>query len=458
MERKNLLIFIVSLVLVVLSSGRLGAARSIEFFVLVPPEQMLENVRKVAVLDFIGTGRYWRVADGIKASDYIVASLLEKSRGMHDIQKESTLDKLSPLNRKWGRKWNRNKGKIRVLSKLLPFGKKAKKIVNGENIKGRTFQDGVTTDFYEVVERSRIQQVLKEQNFSNSDLVDPEQAAQLGKILGVDAVIFGSGEVSEYYRYRATVTLSMRIVEVKSAKILGQKVVTKTVGYSSEVPTGEAVREKAIEEAAREAVIYFTPCFSLQKIDFQKLKLKKYRSDSQKAMELLERGDLGRALAIYTSIVDRDPYNHRALYMQGVVYELASDYDRALEQYNMAYQVFDEADQYHEAIIRTEGQQNLWKVLNRNGVPIPTRNLLLSKRELERAGKPKVRLKGNSKIRIPVYTSPGNSEVMMNVPGGISMELISVENNFFKVKLITGKEGYVNNKDVENSRELTQKR
>jgi tetratricopeptide (TPR) repeat protein len=299
-----------------------------------------------------------------------------------------------------------------------------------------------------------VQQVLKEQNFSNSDLVDPEQAAQLGKILGVDAVVFGSGEVSEYYHYRATVTLSMRIVEVKSAKILGQKVVTKTVGYSSEVPTGEAVREKAIEEAAREAVIYFTPSFSLQKIDFQELKLKKYKSDSKKAIKLLGRGDLGRALAIYTSIVDRDPYNHRALYMQGVVYELASNYNQALERYNMAYQVYDEADQYHEAIVRTEGQQNLWKVLNRNGRRMPVKNLLLSTGAVATAGKSKVKLKGSSKIRIPVYASPGNSEVMMNVPGGISMELVSVENNFFKVKLIKGKEGYVNSKDVKNSKDL----
>lgn len=458
MKRKNLLIFIVSLVLVLFSSGRLDAARSIEFFVLVPPEQMLENVSKIAVLDFTGTSRYWRVADGIKASDYIVEFLLEKSRGIHDIQKEGTLDKLAPLSRKWSGKLKRNEGKIGAISKILRFGKKKKKFFDGKTIEGRTFQEGVTTDFYELVERSRVQQVLKEQNFSNSDLVDPEQAAQLGKILGVDAVVFGSGEVSEYYRYRATVTLSMRIVEVKSAKILGQKVVTKTVGYSSEVPTGEAVREKAVEEAAREVVIYFTPSFSLQKIDFQELKLKKYKSDSQKAIKLLGRGDLGRALAIYTSIVDRDPYNHRALYMQGVVYELASNYNQALERYNMAYQVYDEADQYHEAIVRTEGQQNLWKVLNRNGRRIPVKNLLLSKGEVENAGKSKVKLKGTSKIRIPVYASPGNNEVMMNVPGGISMELVSVENNFFKVKLIKGKEGYVNSKDVKNSNDLTQKR
>ncbi|MCP5103451.1 MAG: hypothetical protein GY950_08740, partial [bacterium] len=329
-----------------------------------------------------------------------------------------------------------------------PFGKKAKNLVFGKNIKGRTFQEGVTTDFYEVVERSRIQGVLKEQDFSNSGMVDPEQAAQLGKVLGVDAVIFGTGEVSAHNRYQATATLSMRIVDTNTAKILGQKVITKITRLSSEAPSTEAVREKAIEEAANEAVMYFTPFFSLQKINFQQLKRKEYKADSKKAIKFLGRGELHKSLAIYTSIVDRDPYNHKAVYMQGVVYELASNYDKALERYNMAYQVFDESDQYHEAIVRTESQQNLWKILNRNGVRMNIKNLLLSKREVEDAGKRKIRIKGNSKTRVPVYDSPGKGTILMKIPGGLSMPLIDRESDFYKVKLITGEEGYIHVKDA----------
>jgi curli biogenesis system outer membrane secretion channel CsgG len=49
-------------------------------------------------------------------------------------------------------------------------------------------QDGTVT----VVERAAIDKVIAEQNLSNSDRADPQTAAKLGKILGVDAIIFGT--------------------------------------------------------------------------------------------------------------------------------------------------------------------------------------------------------------------------------------------------------------------------
>jgi curli biogenesis system outer membrane secretion channel CsgG len=43
-----------------------------------------------------------------------------------------------------------------------------------------------------VVERSAIDKIVKEQNFSNSDRADPATAARIGKLAGVDAMIIGS--------------------------------------------------------------------------------------------------------------------------------------------------------------------------------------------------------------------------------------------------------------------------
>src|SRR5258706_34294 len=45
---------------------------------------------------------------------------------------------------------------------------------------------------YSVIERNALDKVLKEQNFSNSDRADPNSAAKLARILGVDAIIIGS--------------------------------------------------------------------------------------------------------------------------------------------------------------------------------------------------------------------------------------------------------------------------
>ena len=45
---------------------------------------------------------------------------------------------------------------------------------------------------YRVVDRNTMDKILKEQNFSNSDRVDPATAAKIGHILGVNCIIVGS--------------------------------------------------------------------------------------------------------------------------------------------------------------------------------------------------------------------------------------------------------------------------
>ena len=49
-------------------------------------------------------------------------------------------------------------------------------------------QDGT----YSVIERQAMDKILREQNFSNSDRADPNSAAKIGKLLGVDAIIVGA--------------------------------------------------------------------------------------------------------------------------------------------------------------------------------------------------------------------------------------------------------------------------
>ena len=45
---------------------------------------------------------------------------------------------------------------------------------------------------YSVIERKALDKIMAEQNFSNSDRADPNSAAKIGKLLGVDAIIVGS--------------------------------------------------------------------------------------------------------------------------------------------------------------------------------------------------------------------------------------------------------------------------
>ncbi|MDK2931590.1 MAG: hypothetical protein PWR07_1721 [Bacillota bacterium] len=50
----------------------------------------------------------------------------------------------------------------------------------------------VQTGQFEVIERERLEQIMQEQGFGATGLVDPSSAAQIGKLLGVQAMIMGS--------------------------------------------------------------------------------------------------------------------------------------------------------------------------------------------------------------------------------------------------------------------------
>ena len=49
----------------------------------------------------------------------------------------------------------------------------------------------LTTEYYEIIERDRLRSVLEEQNLGQTGVVNEETAVEIGKLLGVDALIFG---------------------------------------------------------------------------------------------------------------------------------------------------------------------------------------------------------------------------------------------------------------------------
>ena len=62
----------------------------------------------------------------------------------------------------------------------------------GEGITNMLVTELVRNGTYAVIERQALDQVLREQNFQTSGRADPSSAAQIGKLLGVDAVIIGA--------------------------------------------------------------------------------------------------------------------------------------------------------------------------------------------------------------------------------------------------------------------------
>jgi len=62
----------------------------------------------------------------------------------------------------------------------------------GKGIADLIVEKLVASGKYSVIERKALDKILTEQNLSNSDRVDANSAARIGRVLGVDAIIMGS--------------------------------------------------------------------------------------------------------------------------------------------------------------------------------------------------------------------------------------------------------------------------
>src|SRR5690348_6714360 len=122
----------------VLVAGPPVAYKKTRVFVLVPPEQILPGVRKLAVLDFAGQG-----ADGRSFADVVTSKLFEKQRGIQLIRTTSLFGALKHTQ------------------------------------EGKTLQQGAFTDVFVLIERNRLAQVVQEQRLAQSGLLDAAQAAQV---------------------------------------------------------------------------------------------------------------------------------------------------------------------------------------------------------------------------------------------------------------------------------------
>jgi len=70
-----------------------------------------------------------------------------------------------------------------------------------------------------VLERSKVDQVLNEQNFGASGRVDPTSAAQVGKVLGAQVLIFG--DITEYSEHQSSVGGGFNVLKNLTGQVAG---------------------------------------------------------------------------------------------------------------------------------------------------------------------------------------------------------------------------------------------
>lgn len=100
---------------------------------------------------------------------------------------------------------------------------------------------------YAIVERSLIDKVLQEANFSNSDAVDESQATQLGKLAGADKVV-----LTVISRFDNRCMMSIKMIDVESATI--DKQISKLVEISSLLDVTEPLTLAILGKADANAI------------------------------------------------------------------------------------------------------------------------------------------------------------------------------------------------------------
>ncbi len=397
------------------------------------PEIELHGVKKIAVLDFRPTSPGSAEA-GRYIADKMIEYILTEDRGIREI-----------------------KGGLLT-----------------SDIEGKTLIKGLTTKCFSVVERSRLESVLAEQSMTDLGLVDDAQAAKLGKILGVDVLIYGdvsdvrqdktitenrSRNGQRYTVYctvrEVTISASMRVVDTETGEIIGTKRLSQKADDKACQGSGATLRDgsEMAGTCASNLAWFFTnqinPWYAVGEFELDKIKAKEFKDEAKDAAEAAEGLEIDRAYAIYKKLYDSDPYNPKFLYNMGVMYEVAGSFEKAKEMYEGAAMLKDE-DKYKEAAERIENRVKLLPFYASMDLAIEPFDFEAAASDASLTAQI-VKVKGGSGDRTEVYSEPSeSSEVEAKVPGGVQFEVVEANGDWYLIKLLGGKQGYIHKDRVDD--------
>lgn len=381
------------------------------YALLTAPELPMPQVKKIALLDIQGT-------DGREVTDMLTTQLLAKKRGS--------------LFSKWT-------------------------LLGTETYTGPIMQPNGSSSIFELAERGQLERVLAEQRLSNSGVVDEAQAAKLGQVLGIDAMLMGSctystGIVTEGDTRKRWVSakVTMKVVEVNTGKVLGIKTVEKSRESSGKI--GEALVGEhdlaisAYDEATVALANYINPYYQVINLVVEKIKVKGFADKAKKAKELfdVEQHDLVGAYTIYKSIADEDAYCAEAWYNMAQVCVAAGDFPRALENYKHAAEI--DAEKYKTNVGFAEQRLEGQAILASLGVDP---GMVALDAADGRALANMVQTRGSKSDRYNVYPDPKTSPtVVAKVPGDTKFEIVNTSGDWVLIKVLGGKQGYISKEDV----------
>ncbi len=402
----------------------LSTAQTVECFDVVTPEKVLQNTHKIAIMDFgITCNPYFNEAStaGTKLNSYMTELLLKENRGIYKLEGG----------------W---------------FSGSAE---------GKTYEKTSSINIYKLIERSQLDNVLREQNFASSGMVTDNQAAQVGKLLGIDVIIIGQidikpasadskvsyndGTVANCKENSVQVAATIKLISVTTGEILGTNTYTctkkdkqcgkdidKTMSYGQLLDAG-------LISLSFSLVDYFAPHYIYCKYEFEKIKVDQFKDKVKNIDDYLKNGDLQSAYAVYKAIYDADNYNASAAYNLAILYDMTGDAENCSNYIEIANQI--DAKRYGKFYTATKKTVEMIKTLQSMGITFEKYDFQTSATALAE----KITTKGKDADRIDVYTDPDPSTaVVAKIPGGKEFIVLEKKGDWSCIQLLGGKKGWIN--------------
>lgn len=398
-------------------------AQELRAFLLHAPEIQMQNVSKIAILDFsVTTTDYYndyKVASS-KLTDYMTEILLNEKRGIYNITDGFF----------------------------------------SSTIEGKTYQKPSSINIFKLIERNQLNQVLTEQNMMTDGLISDDKAAQVGKLLGIDVIIVGSINIvpktsttkktytNGTYEYckenQVTTSATIKIISVSTGEILGTATFTKSLSdsqcgkYIDNVKTYGQLADACLQPIAFSMVYFFAPHYMQYKFDFEKIKVKEFKDKAKDIDTYLENGDFNKVFSIYKAIYDADNYNGAAAFNLALLYEMIGDMENCLYYFQIANDI---DDQKYGKFLQYANQYNeQYQKLIKMGITFEKMEFQINDKVLAN----KVMTKGRDSDRLEVYAETNSSSsIVTKVPGGKEFVLIEQKGEWYYIELLGGKKGYI---------------
>ncbi|MBN2088804.1 SH3 domain-containing protein [candidate division KSB1 bacterium] len=466
-------LMITSLFFLLLISSNAHSYKKIKCFILEPPGQILEGVKRVAILDFTTQGTSEEAQADLPTSGKKLALHI-----LSEVLKEKTKDKNSQI-------MDHGKNFTSYLTTELiqdkrGIGRVATGFLGmGSGREGKSFQDGTFTNIFEIVERNQLEKVIQEQEMAAAGLVDENFATQLGNMLGAQALIMGDvsyfSKDSKYQEERTKkqdgknvkykvncesrevkVRVKTQIVSSETGQIWGSKTEEETLkkskcegDWGSGLPNLDEMIDECLKKSVTKIANYLTPHYKMETYELDKIDVKQFKNPGEKAADLAENLKIDEAFVIYKTIFDKDAYNPEVLYNIGILHEVVGNFSKADEFYKMAQQLKDEG-KYKKALERVEKNVAFAAALAKIGIEIKEHSFEVSETAQAKALAKKVKIKGKREDRVDVFSQPTNtSDVVTRVPGELQFTVLQKEGDWYLIELLGGQQGYVHKDKVE---------